>query len=133
MSNNATVAGILSIVSGVFGFLFAGLLLFSTAFLKAIFSDPSFYNTPYPSSTDKLPTEVLTVITIFYAVIGLFYAVLGILAIAGGVCALQKKRWGVALAGAIAGTMTFMPCGIPALIFVTLGKPEFSKPIVSQA
>ena len=65
---------------------------------------------------------------VFYAAIGLLFALVGVLGIVGGIFAIKKKRWGLALAGAIAGTVTFFPCGIPAIIFVTLGKPEFSAP-----
>ncbi len=74
----------------------------------------------------RSPSEFLTIMTIFYAIIGLFFVLIGVLGIVGGVFALKKKRWGVALAGAIAGTVTFFPCGIPAIIFVVLAKPEFS-------
>jgi hypothetical protein len=49
-----------------------------------------------------------------------------VLAIVGGAFALKKRHWPLALAGAIAGTITFFPCGIPAIIFVSLGKEEFS-------
>ena len=65
---------------------------------------------------------------VFYGALGLFFLLVGILAVIGGIYALKKKYWGLALAGAIAGTVTFFPCGIPAIIFVTLGKPEFSIP-----
>jgi uncharacterized membrane protein HdeD (DUF308 family) len=65
-------------------------------------------------------------LTIFYSIIGILFVLVGILGIVGGVFALRKKNWGVALAGAIAGCVTFFPCGIPAIIFVTLAKPEFS-------
>ena len=70
--------------------------------------------------------------TVFYSAIGLFYALVGVLGIVGGVFALKKNRWSLALAGAIAGTVTFFPCGIPAIIFVTLAKQEFSVPIQSD-
>ena len=49
-------------------------------------------------------------------------AVLGII---GGVYALQRKYWGLALAGAIAGSISFFPCGIVAIIFTAMAKPEF--------
>jgi hypothetical protein len=53
-------------------------------------------------------------------------ALIGALGIVGGVYAIKKKHWALALAGAIAGTVTFFPCGIPAIIFVSLGKEEFT-------
>jgi len=120
MPNNARVAGILTIISGAFGFFGLVWMLVSILMMRVMFSTPF---TPYGS---PFPTEVITIMTIFYAIIGLFFVLIGVLGIVGGVFALRKRRWGLALAGAIAGTITFFPCGIPAIIFVTLAKPEFS-------
>ena len=55
-------------------------------------------------------------------------AIIGILAIVGGIFALKRKHWGLALAGAIGGTFTFFPCGIPAIIFISMSQQEFSAP-----
>jgi len=52
-------------------------------------------------------------------------AVLGILAMAGGISALQKKSWGMALAGAIAAVLPFSLLGIAALILTALSRDEF--------
>jgi hypothetical protein len=52
--------------------------------------------------------------------------VFGVVAIIGGIYALQRKIWGLALAGSICAL--FGPAGIlgiPAIIFVILGKGEF--------
>ncbi|MFH1381355.1 MAG: hypothetical protein ABIH70_00480 [Chloroflexota bacterium] len=127
MNNNTKTGGILSIVSGGLGLLMTVWWLFAISMFKAIFNNPSFYGT----SPDKLPPDfaaIMGIFLIFYAAMGLFYALIGILAIVGGVFALQKKRWGVALAGAIGATIVFLPTGIPAIIFVSLGKQEFSEP-----
>jgi hypothetical protein len=68
---------------------------------------------------------VFTIIAVVYIVIGICCAVVGALAIMGGVFALRKKHWGWALVGSIAGTLAFFPCGVPAIIFTAMGKPEF--------
>ena len=47
----------------------------------------------------------------------------GIIALVGGVFALKRKAWGVALAGAIC-SMSFL-LGIPALVFLAMSKNEF--------
>ena len=65
--------------------------------------------------------------TVFYVAFGLFFVLLGTFGVVGGIFALKKKRWGLALAGAIAGTVVFMPVGIPAIIYVTKAQPEFSS------
>lgn len=117
MTNHAKVGGILSIVSGVFGILW----LLGAIFIVAVINAAPYAFQPYDETT-------LAFVAIFYVVIGVIGAVLGVIAIVGGVFALKKKAWGMALAGAIAGTITFFPCGIPAIIFVSMGKREFNTP-----
>jgi hypothetical protein len=120
MKNNARTGGILTIISGVFGVLWLVWALFMILMMRVAFS------TPYAPFGSLLPAEFFTLMTTFYSIIGAFYFLLGVLGIVGGVFALRKKNWRVALAGAIAGNLTFFPCGIPAIIYVTLAKPEFS-------
>jgi len=52
---------------------------------------------------------------------------LSAVAIAGGVCALRRRTWGLALAGAICALLIPPPfvLGVVAIIFVTIGKDEF--------
>ena len=119
MDDNAKVGGVLSIVSGAFGIFGLAGALFSLYMFRLMFSETFI---PYGSGP---PAEFFTVITIIYATWGLLFALIGVLGVVGGIFALKKKRWGLALAGSIAGTVTFFPCGIPAIIFVTLAKPEF--------
>jgi len=52
--------------------------------------------------------------------------VIGILALIGGVFAMRRKRWGWALTGSIAGTLSVLPLGIPAIILIALSKDEFA-------
>ena len=52
--------------------------------------------------------------------------VLGIIAIIGGIYALLRKIWGLALAGSICALIgPWFILGILAIIFVSLGKREF--------
>jgi len=121
MTNHARVGGILTIVSGAFGVLGAFCMLFAILLVRLLFSMPDVsYGFPFPADF------FITFMTIYYSAFGIFYLLVGALGVVGGVFALKKKRWGVALAGAIAGSFTFFPCGIPAIIFVVLAKPEFS-------
>jgi hypothetical protein len=122
MGNNAKVGGILSIVSGAFGFLALGYFVFIIWMFNFMFTMPQ----PYGPMTPELPQEFFQIMAIFYGAMGLIMALIGALGIVGGVYALKKKHWGLALAGAIAGSVTFFPCGIPAIIFVCLGKDEFA-------
>ena len=50
---------------------------------------------------------------------------IGVVAIAGGVCALLKKAWGMALAGAILAVPCVVPLGILAILWVYQSKKEF--------
>ena len=52
--------------------------------------------------------------------------ILGIVAILGSIQALGRRRWGLALAGSICSLFCVWFLGIPAIIFVILGKREFA-------
>ncbi len=127
MTNNSQIAGILSIVSGVLGLLGAACLLIMVFFMNAMFGmafemDPT---VPYEMN------NFFNFFGLMYGGMGGFLALISILAIVGGAYSIKKKYWGLGLAGAIAGTVTFFPCGIAAIILVCLGKQEFDRP--SQA
>ena len=121
MTNHATVGGILSIVSGVIGIVGAFWSTFMIYFYQAFFN--SAYT--FPTQEEELG---LKVISYSLGVSAVFLVIFGILAIVGGVFTLRRKTWGMALTGAIAASMVFFPCGIAAVIFVALGKPEFNAP-----
>jgi hypothetical protein len=66
------------------------------------------------------------------AILGAPIVILSIVAILGGVFAIRKKVWGLALAGAICGFVVGLPfvapailLGIPAIVFTALGKGQF--------
>ncbi len=110
-TNRPTVAGILTIISGVFGLigtisLFIGFGVTSRAFGIPIGYIPAF-----------VPGLIL-----FMAILS---ALIDILALLGGIYAIQQKMWGLSLAGAIAAIMVFLPLGIPAVILIAQAKNEF--------
>lgn len=103
----STVGGILSIICGSFGIvvgLFVALLGGSITWLVGI----------------PFATRIL-------ALIGSPIIVLGIIAIVGGIYAIRKRAWGMALAGAICALLIPPPfiLGILAIVFITMGKDEF--------
>ena len=59
--------------------------------------------------------------------IAVLFAVKIILAIVGGICALQRKNWGMAIVGAIAACLPFSLLGIAALILTALSRDQFSQ------
>ena len=101
-----TTAGILTIIGGGFN-LIVGIILVAvgTAFLAPLTGIWSFglFGTPL--------------------------IVLGAVSVVGGIFAIQRKVWGLALAGAICAL--FPPpiavLGILSIIFVSLGKVEFTS------
>jgi hypothetical protein len=64
-----------------------------------------------------------------WEVLAVLALALGIVAIIGGIAALRRQAWGLALAGAICAL--FPPhlsvLGILAIIFISLAKPEFGQ------
>jgi len=110
MTDNKTwmpmVAGILDIIAGGWGLILA----FAVVFIGAV--------------TRFIPDVPPYLFPIFTA-LSLPFAIVGTLAIVGGIFALRRKIWGLALAGSIAA---FFPCwilGLPAIVFVALAKKEF--------
>ena len=52
---------------------------------------------------------------------------LGIVAIIGGILALMRKTWGIALAGAILAIPCIAPLGVLAIIWVYQSREEFTR------
>jgi hypothetical protein len=126
MGNHSKVGGILSIVAGGIGIFWSlFLVIIALVFLVAgVDSNSNYYG--YNNNVDP---AFYTFIFIIYLVWGIVTALLSILAIVGGIFALKKKIWGLALAGSIAAFFTFFLCGIPAIIFTAIGKKEFSNKV----
>lgn len=114
-SNSPIVAGVLSIISGVIGiFIGVTLILFSVFFI---------YIESFPMDIPHdFPFVLLQVVSMVW---GIILLILAIAAIIGGIYALQRRLWGLALAGSIVSMMIFFPTGIPAVIFVSLAREEF--------
>jgi hypothetical protein len=97
------VAGCISLV-GLFGMIIA---------IVALASDPFRQD---PHEVDPL---------VIVAIIAGLLAIVSVLAILGGVNALARKKFGMALVGAVAATLTFFPIGIPAIVLTALSRDEF--------
>ena len=100
-----TVAGILSIIAGVIQLLL-GITFTVGIGLAGSLAIPGF------------PTGIL-------AAFAIPIIILGIVAIAGGIFAVKRAKWGLALAGSICALFGPWILGIPAIIFVIMGKGEF--------
>jgi hypothetical protein len=69
------------------------------------------------------------------AAYGVVVLILAIMAIVGGIYALRKRGWGLALAGSICaliagilliGFPLIIICGIAAIVLAVLGRPQFT-------
>jgi hypothetical protein len=115
MANEKTwmsmTAGILDIICGCWQLLIAfALMLIGSLFRLAVAAQIPPYIAP------------------FIWVTGIPFAILGILSIVGGVFALSRKVWGMALAGSITSLFSpplFWLLGITAIVFTALSKNEF--------
>jgi hypothetical protein len=59
-------------------------------------------------------------------IVAIFFAITAALSLIGGIFALQRKRWGWALAGSIAAILgSWWPLGIAATVFTAMAKDEF--------
>jgi len=96
-----TVGGILAIIGGAIGTIL-GLVI------ATVGSIGWFFGVPWVSA------------------IGAPLIILGIIAIVGGIYALRRRIWGLALAGSICALIgPWGLLGLLAIIFVSLGKGEF--------
>jgi hypothetical protein len=109
-----TVVGILNIGVGACGLLVA--LAVSLVFF-VVGDVMGFGGIPF-----WLPFHFTTLFSLLW--VGLLAG--SVLAIAGGICALQRKVWGLALAGSIATLFPAWLMGVASITLVALSKNEFS-------
>jgi hypothetical protein len=112
-----TAGGILSIMAGILE-INAGVLIF---FIRGIMPyQPWLF--PFVLCIQTPDVEAPTYLWPMFT--GGLLLALGILAIAGGISAIRRKKFGLSLAGAICALPKGI-LGILAVIFVALGKREF--------
>lgn len=123
MSNNSKIGGIFSIISGGIGAI-GGFLILAVAFMFRSAIDvsvsPFYYDYDY-----YYADEFFSVFVVVYVIIGIVTLAISALGVVGGIYALKRQNWGLALAGSIAGCLTFFFCGVPAVVFIAMAKPEF--------
>ncbi|UCB47159.1 MAG: hypothetical protein JSV25_07030 [Spirochaetota bacterium] len=111
--NKPKAAGILNIISGAFALLGFIILLIAIPITSGAFGIPG---------TEAIPAFVPTILWI----IAIPTLAIGVLEIIGGIYALQKKLWGLALAGSILAIIAPVTVlGIISTIFISISKDEF--------
>ncbi len=114
-TSKSTIAGVLDVVAGISG-LIGGIPLLTLALVGS-------------GVLGTLPETELRPLAILPMAIFLPLALLcfasGVVAIAGGIAAFNRRRWGLALAGSIAAIFGFFPVGLAAVVFTILAEDEF--------
>ncbi len=113
-TNKPTTAGVLNIITGALGVIWAICMFIGYAVVSGA--------CVVPGGIGYIP-EFVPGIVLGMAIPTL---ILAILALVGGIYALQRKIWGLALAGSIAAILAFFPLGIPAVIFAAQSRNEFA-------
>jgi hypothetical protein len=112
-------AGMLSIIAGtiiaVIGFIVVFLIWFGGAFLEFLLQIASEPHQDIPALVWFDPGVLIVILVIV------------VLAIVGGICALKRRIWGLALAGSICALFPFVIPGILAIVFISLSKREFES------
>ena len=113
------VAGILNIITGIinlFGmFVVIGLL---TAFGGGILS--------IIRIADMMPIWLSGMVHGVLIIMAILLAVLSSLPLIGGVYAIQRKTWSLALTGSVVAILSIPPLGIVATVLVSLSRNEFA-------
>ena len=114
----STTGGVLAIIGGVIT-LFLSIGLFIAA---SVLNYADNWATNW--GLGSLPLNIAPIF-IAFAIPLLLCA---ILAFIGGICAIQRKMWGLALAGSIAAFFPAWIFGLGSIIFIALSREEFNQP-----
>ena len=115
-----TAGGVLSIIAGVLEVIAGGIVV-------GIGINNIIGGTLWPlAHIPWVPWSEIGVVFLsaIFIIVGILILVLGAIGIAGGISALNKKSFGLSLAGAICILPTVL-LGILAIIFVSVSKKEF--------
>lgn len=110
-----TAAGILDIVAGSIGLL-------CCLFMAMLFG---LFSMLMPSNGADVTCLPMAIMAVIFVPIALFVLAAAILAIIGGIYALRRQKWGLALAGSIGALFGITVIGIVAIIFTAISKSEF--------
>ena len=117
--SKATVAGVCDIIAGIFGLVGSIPLV-----VMALVGNSILGTVPEPELHILAPMTL-----VLFLPPALLLLTSGALAIAGGIAAFKRERWGLALAGSIAAVFGFLPVGIAAAVFTILAEPEFRSSV----
>jgi hypothetical protein len=111
------LAGILDIVAGAIGMVGGLYFVVLTSVFRTLHEIMQL--DPYViQQTEQLISRLFAVPFVLVFI--------GIISIIGGVYALQRRIWGLALAGAICSCIVFPFFGLPSIIITALARDEFN-------
>ena len=120
-TNRPVIGGICLVLSGLLGIGFALITLSSIDTMVAQLA-PQFPQLPVSDIRD-----------VIYGIVGL-WTFFGIMAIIGGVMAIRRRHWGIAIIGGVFGLLTFgvifiegSVLGLIGLIFIAISRHEFGR------
>ena len=106
-----TAAGVLDLLAGTLALIGFAILVFIGFILQ--------------TAPDLDPDEFgIAVAQALFGALAMGALLLALLALFGGVCALQRRRFGWALAGAIAAALVCAPLGVPSLILTVIAEHD---------
>ena len=111
-TSKPTTAGILNIITGALGVLWALGSFIGFSVISSMMGFPEMGEVP-----GFVPGIILAM-----AIPTLLIAVL---ALVGGIFGVQRKHWGWALAGSIAAIIAFLPLGIASTVLTAQSRGEF--------
>lgn len=130
-----TTAGILNLISGAMGIAggvttiilggFVGRLGGLSAEISDALSEWAGAWIPKATDLQSLITEVAGISSAILMAVGIMLLVFGVIALIGGIYAIKRQKWGLALAGSILALPAGGILGILSIIFVSLGRREF--------
>ena len=133
-----TTAGVLTIIAGAMGIgrgasllALAGLLGKLSAYtteMSDLIRQWSGVIIPGTIDIPAIITEMISISSTVLIVIGAVSLTFGIISLAGGIQAIRRRAWGLALAGSILAIASSALFGILSIVFVSIGKKEFAKP-----
>lgn len=117
-TSKATIGGVLSVIAGGSAIL-GGVVLVTIGLIGSsalvLVHDPD------------LPQVVKFLPLLFFYTLAMLLFVSGGVAVAGGISALQRRSWGMALAGSIAAVLCVLPLGAVAVVLTVMAEGEFRR------
>lgn len=116
-----TTAGIINIICGAW-FLIGGATVLATLTspLVRVIAKYYWHSMGYSGVPD------ISFVNSVASVVGVACIILGIVSVLGGVYAIRRRLWGIALTGSISTLICSILLGIPAIVFTTVAKGEFT-------